>query len=162
MKYRSIKRPPGKGNIGLDEVLFVVADQSLARGAVLPSERKLAHSLNADSLKLARNVVRDAYEQLMAASKMSTKSKAGAAERTSKKSRKPTNGSSGRSAKSIKPARNVVGGAYEKLMTAGRISTKTKGGATDRTSKNSRKASKGSLSPSAKSVKSPRSSTKKK
>src|SRR5262249_8675712 len=102
MKYRSIKTPPGKGrNVRLDQVLAAVADQSLAKGAVLPSERELANSL-----KVARNVVRGAYEQLIAAGEISRKTK-GRKDRSSKKSRNAPKGSSGHPAKSIKSPRST-------------------------------------------------------
>jgi DNA-binding transcriptional regulator YhcF (GntR family) len=108
MKYRSIKKPPNEGNIPLEKVVAVartlsnkdigvrtgrfefkkklslnrrrpesmtrqIREQlnelidtgSLAAGTFLPSERELANSL-----KVARNVVRGAYEQLMDAGKL--------------------------------------------------------------------------------------------
>jgi DNA-binding transcriptional regulator YhcF (GntR family) len=108
MKYRSIKKPPNEGNIPLENVVAAaralsnkgievrtgrfefkkklslnrkrpesmtrqIREQlnglidagSLEAGTFLPSERELANSL-----KVARNVVRGAYEQLMEAGKL--------------------------------------------------------------------------------------------
>jgi len=116
MKYRSIKKPPNEGNIPLENVVAVaralsnkdvevrtgrfkfkkklslnrkrpesmtrqIREQlnglidagSLAAGTFLPSDRELANTLN-----VARNVVRGAYEQLMDAGKLRSEGKRGA------------------------------------------------------------------------------------
>jgi len=55
---------------------------ALAAGTFLPSERELANSL-----KVARNVVRGAYEQLMAAGKLRSEDRKGRTVRSGSKRR---------------------------------------------------------------------------
>jgi len=66
---------------------------SLAAGTFLPSERELANSL-----KVARNVVRGAYEQLMDAGKLRSEGRKGRSVRGGTKKR----GGSSRSSKTSK------------------------------------------------------------
>jgi DNA-binding FadR family transcriptional regulator len=71
---------------------FVIDNGLVVEGSLLPTERELANSL-----KVSRNVVRRAYEQLMRAGKIESKTK----ERLTVRSlRKKTSGSTSGSAKS--------------------------------------------------------------
>jgi DNA-binding GntR family transcriptional regulator len=57
----------------------------LAAGSLLPSERELANTL-----KVARNVVRGAYEQLMDAGKLTSEGRKGRSVSSKKRSSKTT------------------------------------------------------------------------
>jgi DNA-binding GntR family transcriptional regulator len=75
---------------------------ALAAGSLLPSERELANTLN-----VARNVVRGAYEQLMDAGKLrsegrkgrSVRSSSGTSRKGSTKKKSTSKGSKGRKAR---------------------------------------------------------------
>jgi GntR family transcriptional regulator len=67
---------------------------SLAAGTFLPSERDLANTL-----KVARNVVRGAYEQLMAAGKLRSEGRKGRTVRTGTKRRSTAKGNSSKAGK---------------------------------------------------------------
>ena len=68
----------------------------LAAGSLLPSERELANTL-----KVARNVVRGAYEQLMDAGKLRSEGRRGRSVKsgTSGGTKKKSSGKSGKSSK---------------------------------------------------------------
>lgn len=65
---------------------------SLAAGTFLPSERELANTV-----KVARNVVRGAYEQLMDAGKLRSEGRKGRSVRASGSKRKATTSKAGKS-----------------------------------------------------------------
>ncbi|PWT96364.1 MAG: hypothetical protein C5B55_00100 [Blastocatellia bacterium] len=69
----------------------------LAVGTLLPSERELANSL-----KVARNVVRGAYEQLMDAGKIRSEGRKGRSVRSSNNARKRTSSKTSKSSKARK------------------------------------------------------------
>jgi DNA-binding GntR family transcriptional regulator len=68
---------------------------SLAAGTLLPSERELANTL-----KVARNVVRGAYEQLMDAGKLTSEGRRGRSVGSGRSSGGTRKSSSGRTKKS--------------------------------------------------------------
>ncbi|HSB26983.1 MAG TPA: winged helix-turn-helix domain-containing protein [Pyrinomonadaceae bacterium] len=66
------KRPESMTRQIREQLNAMIDAGSLAAGTFLPSERELANSL-----KVARNVVRGAYEQLMAAGKVRSEGRKG-------------------------------------------------------------------------------------
>jgi DNA-binding FadR family transcriptional regulator len=70
---------------------------TLAVGTFLPSERELANSL-----KVARNVVRGAYEQLMAAGKLRSEGRKGRTVRNAGTKRRSAKGNSSKAVKARK------------------------------------------------------------
>jgi DNA-binding FadR family transcriptional regulator len=82
------KRPESMTRQIREQLNAMIDAGSLAAGTFLPSERELANSL-----KVARNVVRGAYEQLMDAGKLRSEGRKGRSVRTGggkKKSSKPS------------------------------------------------------------------------
>ena len=66
------KRPESMTRQIREQLNTLIEAGELAAGAMLPSERELANTL-----KVARNVVRGAYEQLMDAGKLSSEGRKG-------------------------------------------------------------------------------------
>jgi DNA-binding transcriptional regulator YhcF (GntR family) len=66
------KRPESMTRQIREQLNSLIDAGALAAGTLLPSERELANSL-----KVARNVVRGAYEQLMAAGKLRSEGRKG-------------------------------------------------------------------------------------
>ena len=75
----SRKRPESMTKQIRDQLDQLINAGSLAAGTFLPSERELANSL-----KVARNVVRGAYEQLMSVGKIQSEGRRGRTVRTKK------------------------------------------------------------------------------
>lgn len=71
------KRPESMTRQIREQLNAMIDAGSLAAGTFLPSERELANSL-----KVARNVVRGAYEQLMDAGKLRSEGRKGRSVRT--------------------------------------------------------------------------------
>lgn len=90
------KRPESMTRQIRDQLNSLIDTGSLAAGTFLPSERELANTL-----KVARNVVRGAYEQLMDAGKLRSEGRKG----RSVKSGGARKRSSGKSSKSNSKAR---------------------------------------------------------
>ncbi|HEY8227846.1 MAG TPA: winged helix-turn-helix domain-containing protein [Pyrinomonadaceae bacterium] len=87
------KRPESMTRQIREQLNDLIEAGSLAVGTFLPSERELANSL-----KVARNVVRGAYEQLMDAGKLRSEGRKGRSVRGGTKKR----GGSSRSSKTSK------------------------------------------------------------
>ena len=87
------KRPESMTRQIREQLNDLIEAGSLAAGTFLPSERELANSL-----KVARNVVRGAYEQLMDAGKLRSEGRKGRSVRGGTKKR----GGSSRSSKTSK------------------------------------------------------------
>ena len=86
----SRKKPESLTSQIKEQLNTLIDSGALAAGSFLPSERELSNSL-----KVARNVVRGAYEQLVSAGKIQSEGRkgrcvrpAGAKKKTSKTSRK--------------------------------------------------------------------------
>ena len=86
----SRKKPESLTSQIKDQLDTLIESGALAAGSFLPSERELANSL-----KVARNVVRGAYEQLMSVGKIQSEGRkgrrvktAGAKKKSTKTSRK--------------------------------------------------------------------------
>src|SRR5215467_1344956 len=73
------KRPESMTRQIREQLNDLIDAGELAVGTLLPSERELA-----DSLKVARNVVRGAYEQLMEAGKLRSEGRKGRSVNTSR------------------------------------------------------------------------------
>ena len=80
------KKPESLTSQIREQLSTLIESGTLAAGSFLPSERELANSL-----KVARNVVRGAYEQLMEAGSIQSEGRKGRTVRT--KSRKKSGGS---------------------------------------------------------------------
>ena len=87
------KRPESMTRQIREQINDLIEAGELAAGALLPSERELANSL-----KVARNVVRGAYEQLMDAGKLRSEGRKGRSVSTSRGGSKKS--SSGKASKS--------------------------------------------------------------
>jgi DNA-binding GntR family transcriptional regulator len=74
------KRPESMTRQIREQLNSLIDAGSLAVGTLLPSERELANSL-----KVARNVVRGAYEQLMSAGKLRSEGRKGRSVRGGKR-----------------------------------------------------------------------------
>ena len=68
----SRKKPESLTSQIKDQLSTLIESGALAAGSFLPSERELANSL-----KVARNVVRGAYEQLMTVGKLQSEGRKG-------------------------------------------------------------------------------------
>ena len=80
------KRPESMTRQIREQLDALIDAGALAAGSLLPSERELANTLN-----VARNVVRGAYEQLMDAGKLRSEGRKGRSVRSSSgTSRKPS------------------------------------------------------------------------
>jgi DNA-binding FadR family transcriptional regulator len=86
----SRKKPESLTSQIKDQLSTLIESGALVAGSFLPSERELSNSL-----KVARNVVRGAYEQLVAAGKLQSEGRqgrrvgsAGAKKKSSKTSKK--------------------------------------------------------------------------
>jgi DNA-binding FadR family transcriptional regulator len=90
------KRPESMTRQIREQLNAMIDAGSLAAGTFLPSERELANSL-----KVARNVVRGAYEQLMDAGKLRSEGRKGRTVRSGGGKKK----SAGKSSKSTSKAR---------------------------------------------------------
>jgi GntR family transcriptional regulator len=90
------KRPESMTRQIREQLNSMIDAGSLAAGTFLPSERELANSL-----KVARNVVRGAYEQLMDAGKLRSEGRKGRTVRSGGGKKK----SAGKSTKSTSKAR---------------------------------------------------------
>ena len=87
------KRPESMTRQIREQLNALIDAGSLAAGTLLPSERELA-----ESLKVARNVVRGAYEQLMDAGKLRSEGRKGRSVSSGKgKKRSTTKSSKGNS-----------------------------------------------------------------
>ena len=77
------KRPESMTRQIREQLNDLIEGGMLAAGTILPSERELANSL-----KVARNVVRGAYEQLMEAGKLRSEGRKGRSVRSSGSAKK--------------------------------------------------------------------------
>ena len=77
----SRKKPESLTSQIREQLNALIESGALAAGSFLPSERELANSLN-----VARNVVRGAYEQLMSAGKIQSEGRKGRSVGPQKKS----------------------------------------------------------------------------
>jgi DNA-binding GntR family transcriptional regulator len=77
------KRPESMTRQIREQINDLIEAGELAAGALLPSERELANSL-----KVARNVVRGAYEQLMDAGQLRSEGRKGRSVSSSRSSKK--------------------------------------------------------------------------
>jgi DNA-binding GntR family transcriptional regulator len=84
----SRKRPESMTRQIREQLNALIDAGTLAAGTLLPSERELANSL-----KVARNVVRGAYEQLMEAGKLRSEGRRGRSVRPSSATKKKSAGS---------------------------------------------------------------------
>lgn len=89
------KRPESMTRQIREQLNALIDAGTLAAGTLLPSERELANSL-----KVARNVVRGAYEQLMDAGKLRSEGRRGRSVKS-----KSSGGARKKSSKSSKKAR---------------------------------------------------------
>ena len=92
------KRPESMTRQIREQLNDLIDAGALAAGSLLPSERELANTL-----KVARNVVRGAYEQLMEAGKLTSEGRKGrsvSSGRSSGGKKKSTKSSSGKASKS--------------------------------------------------------------
>lgn len=78
----SRKKPESLTSQIREQLNSLIESGSLAAGSFLPSERELANSL-----KVARNVVRGAYEQLMSAGSIQSEGRKGRRVRSTNKKR---------------------------------------------------------------------------
>ena len=83
-----------------EQINDLIEAGELAAGALLPSERELANSL-----KVARNVVRGAYEQLMDAGQLRSEGRKGRSVSSSRSSKKKSSSKSSTSKTSKSKAR---------------------------------------------------------
>jgi DNA-binding transcriptional regulator YhcF (GntR family) len=92
------KRPESMTRQIREQINTLIDAGALAAGTLLPSERELANTL-----KVARNVVRGAYEQLMEAGKLASEGRKGRSVRSSsggtKRKRSTTKASKSKSRK---------------------------------------------------------------
>ena len=90
------KRPESMTRQIREQLNALIDAGELAAGSLLPSERELANTL-----KVARNVVRGAYEQLMDAGKLRSEGRRGRSVKsgTSGGTKKKSSGKSGKSSK---------------------------------------------------------------
>jgi DNA-binding FadR family transcriptional regulator len=79
----SRKKPESLTSQIRDQLSGMIESGTLAAGSFLPSERELANSL-----KVARNVVRGAYEQLMSVGSIQSEGRKGRSVRSKKRSTK--------------------------------------------------------------------------
>ncbi len=79
------KRPESMTRQIREQLNDLIEAGELAAGSLLPSERELANTL-----KVARNVVRGAYEQLMDAGKLTSEGRKGRSVSSKKRSSKTT------------------------------------------------------------------------
>ena len=91
------KRPESMTRQIREQLDALIDAGALAAGSLLPSERELANTLN-----VARNVVRGAYEQLMEAGKLRSEGRKGRSVRSSGGSGSSKKRSTGKSSKSSK------------------------------------------------------------
>lgn len=91
------KRPESMTRQIREQLNALIDAGSLAVGTFLPSERELANSA-----KVARNVVRGAYEQLMDAGKLRSEGRKGRSVRSGGSKRKATTTKAGKSSKARK------------------------------------------------------------
>ena len=77
----SRKKPESLTSQIREQLSALIESGALAAGSFLPSERELANSLN-----VARNVVRGAYEQLMSAGRIQSEGRKGRSVGSPKKS----------------------------------------------------------------------------
>lgn len=84
----SRKKPESLTRQIRDQLAAMIDSGALAAGSLLPSERELANSL-----KVARNVVRGAYENLMAAGKVQSEGRKGRTVRSAGAKKKATKSS---------------------------------------------------------------------
>jgi DNA-binding FadR family transcriptional regulator len=80
----SRKKPESLTSQIKDQLNALIDTGALVAGSFLPSERELS-----TSLKVARNVVRGAYEQLVAAGKIQSEGRLGRRVRTATAKKKP-------------------------------------------------------------------------
>ena len=92
------KRPESMTRQIREQLNTLIDAGTLAAGELLPSERELANSL-----KVARNVVRGAYEQLMDAGKLTSEGRKGRSVSSGRSSAKKR--SSGKASKKTSKAR---------------------------------------------------------
>ena len=92
------KRPESMTRQIREQLDALIDAGALAAGSLLPSERELANTLN-----VARNVVRGAYEQLMEAGKLRSEGRKGRSVRSGSSSSKKR--STGKSSKKTSKAR---------------------------------------------------------
>ncbi len=92
------KRPESMTRQIRDQLNTLIDAGALAAGTLLPSERELANTL-----KVARNVVRGAYEQLMDAGKLTSEGRKGRSVSSGRSSAKKR--SSGKASKKTSKAR---------------------------------------------------------
>lgn len=81
----SRKKPESLTSQIRDQLSSLIESGSLAAGSFLPSERELANSL-----KVARNVVRGAYEQLMSVGSIQSEGRKGRSVRSSSAKKRST------------------------------------------------------------------------
>ena len=81
----SRKKPESLTSQIRDQLSSMIESGTLAAGSFLPSERELANSL-----KVARNVVRGAYEQLMSVGSIQSEGRKGRRVRSSSAKKKST------------------------------------------------------------------------
>src|ERR1044072_3743220 len=89
------KRPESMTRQIREQINDLIEAGELAAGALLPSERELANSL-----KVARNVVRGAYEQLMDAGQLRSEGRKGRSVSASRGGASKKKSSSGKASKS--------------------------------------------------------------
>ena len=94
------KRPESMTRQIREQLNALIDAGELAAGTLLPSERELANTL-----KVARNVVRGAYEQLMDLGKLRSEGRRGRSVKSSTSGGGTKKKSSGKSSKSSKKAR---------------------------------------------------------
>ena len=94
------KRPESMTRQIREQINDLIEAGELAAGALLPSERELANSL-----KVARNVVRGAYEQLMDAGQLRSEGRKGRSVSSSRSSKKKSSSKSSTSKTSKSKAR---------------------------------------------------------
>ncbi len=94
------KKPESMTRQIREQLNALIEAGDIAVGALLPSERELANSL-----KVARNVVRGAYEQLMDAGKLRSEGRKGRSVKSSTNSRKKASSTKSSSSKSSKTSK---------------------------------------------------------
>lgn len=94
------KRPESMTRQIREQINDLIEAGELAAGALLPSERELANSL-----KVARNVVRGAYEQLMDAGQLRSEGRKGRSVSSGRSSKKKSSSKSSTSKTSKSKAR---------------------------------------------------------
>src|SRR6185295_15898435 len=82
------KRPESMTRQIREQLNTLIDAGALAAGTLLPSERELANTL-----KVARNVVRGAYEQLMEAGKLTSEGRKGRSVSSGRSTKKRSSGS---------------------------------------------------------------------